>query len=99
MSDHPRAQWQAYLDRATQDRIGRELRVMFAEPLRQPLPDRLLGALRAIEEAEEAVTRVEGPTVATLARPAQAAEPRRPRFAERSGSFEVAETERFAVTW
>ena len=54
MSDYSRSQWQPYLDRATQDRIGRELRVIFAEPLAQPLPDKLLGALRAIQDAETA---------------------------------------------
>lgn len=55
MSDHSRSQWQAYLDRATQDRIGRELRVIFAEPFGQPLPDKLLGAVRAIQDAEKGV--------------------------------------------
>jgi hypothetical protein len=53
MSNHPRPQCQAFLDRATQDRIGRELRTIFAEPFQQPLPDRLLGALRAIQETEK----------------------------------------------
>jgi len=57
MSDYSRPPCQAYLDRATQDRIGRELRVIFAEPLQQPLPDRLLGALRAIQDAEKSVNR------------------------------------------
>jgi hypothetical protein len=73
--------------RATQDRIGRELRVVFAEPLHEPLPDRLLGALRALEDAEQGMTRMERPTA-----------PRALRFAEASGSFAVAETEEFALT-
>ena len=30
------------LDRGLQDRIGRELRGMYAELLRQPIPDRIL---------------------------------------------------------
>jgi hypothetical protein len=50
---------QAYIDRATQDRIGRELRIIFAEAFRQPLLDRLLGALRAIQEAEKVANRSE----------------------------------------
>ena len=79
MSDLPRAQ--AYIDRATQDRIGRELRVVFADPLRQPLPDKLLGALRAIEDAEQGATRAKRPA------------PRAYRFGEGSGCFGVAETE------
>ena len=55
MRDHPRSQWQGYLDRAAQERIGRELRVIFAESLGQPLPDKLLGAIRAIQDAEKDV--------------------------------------------
>jgi hypothetical protein len=36
--------------RAIQDRIGRELRDMYAELLRQPLPDNLIAPLRASAE-------------------------------------------------
>ena len=70
MSDYPKPQWQAYLDRATQDRIGRELRVIFAEPFQQPLPDTLLGALRAIQDAEKGVNRecAAAPKLAALPR-------------------------------
>jgi hypothetical protein len=61
MSDHARPPCYPYVDRATQDRIGRELRVLFAAPLQQPLPDRLLGALSALQDAETPVKRSERP--------------------------------------
>ena len=38
------------ITRAIQDRIGRELRDMYAELLRQPLPDNLIAPLRASAE-------------------------------------------------
>ena len=57
MSNDFRPPCHAYLDRATQDRIGRELRAVFTEPLQEPLPDNLLGALRAIQNAERDVNR------------------------------------------
>jgi hypothetical protein len=95
MSDHPRAQWQGCLDRATQDRIGRELRVMFGESLQQPLPDKLLRALRAIQDAEENVARADRAVAARLAPAAQTSTaPRDRRSIERTGNFKrLAETE------
>ena len=41
------------IDRATQDRIGSKLRAMYSELLREPLPDKLLLTLQAIEQAQE----------------------------------------------
>jgi hypothetical protein len=40
------------LDRAIQDRIGRELREMYAELFGAPLPQNLLSPLRALDEVE-----------------------------------------------
>jgi hypothetical protein len=47
------------IDRAIQDRIGRELRAMYEELLRQPLPENLLAPLRASDELHGARTRLE----------------------------------------
>jgi hypothetical protein len=47
---HPK---KARIDRATQDRIGAKLRTMYSELLREPLPDKLLLTLQAIEQAQE----------------------------------------------
>jgi hypothetical protein len=47
----------ATIGRQAQDRIGRELRVMYAEAL-TPLPDQLLALLRAFEDAEAAQHRL-----------------------------------------
>jgi hypothetical protein len=38
------------MTRAVQDRIGRELREMYAELLKQPLPENLVAPLRAPDE-------------------------------------------------
>jgi hypothetical protein len=57
MSDHSKP-CQANLDRATRERIGHHLRVIFAEPMHQPLPDRMLSALHAIQDAETAANRL-----------------------------------------
>jgi hypothetical protein len=42
----------ARVDRVAQDMIGRQLRAMYSELLREPLPETLLSTLRAIERAE-----------------------------------------------
>jgi hypothetical protein len=40
------------LDRTAQDRIGRELRTMYADLARQPIPQRLLDLLDKLEETK-----------------------------------------------
>ena len=69
------------IDRPIQDRIGRELRAMYEELLRQPLPDNLLAPLRASDavhtarsQLEEAVQAMRRPLAGPGA-PAPAAEP------------------------
>jgi hypothetical protein len=46
------------IGRQAQDRIGRELRVMYAEAVTQPLPDQLFALLQAFEDAEAAQRRL-----------------------------------------
>ena len=46
------------IDRAIQDKIGRELREMYAELLRQPLPENLIAPLRAMDAVAEARKRL-----------------------------------------
>jgi Anti-sigma factor NepR len=48
----------AQIDRMVQDRIGHQLRAMYSNLVRQPLPDRLVASLRAVEEAEEELQRL-----------------------------------------
>ena len=38
------------IDRAMQDKIGQELRAMYEELLRQPLPEKLTAPLRALDK-------------------------------------------------
>ena len=38
------------IDRALQDKIGQELRAMYEELLKQPLPEKLTAPLRALDE-------------------------------------------------
>jgi hypothetical protein len=45
------------LDQATQESIGHHLRAMYADLVRQPLPEKLLLTLRSIQDAEEAAHR------------------------------------------
>ena len=49
-STHARA---AHVERSAQDRIGYQLRMMYSELVRQPVPERLLSIIRTIEEAEK----------------------------------------------
>jgi Anti-sigma factor NepR len=51
MSKNPTTK--AQLERAAQDRIGRQLRTMYSALVRQPLPEKLLATLRAIDDATE----------------------------------------------
>jgi hypothetical protein len=46
------------IGRKAQDRIGRELRVMYAEVVTQSLPNQLLALLQAFEDAEAAQRRL-----------------------------------------
>ncbi len=46
------------MSRAIQDRIGKELREMYAELLRQPLPENLIAPLRPTDDANERLERV-----------------------------------------
>jgi flagellin-specific chaperone FliS len=62
------------IDRAIQDKIGRELRAMYEELLRQPLPENLTAPLRALDEVhssrkrlKEALEAMRHPTVASKA--------------------------------
>ena len=48
----------ATIGRKAQDRIGGELRVMYAEALTEPLPDQLLALLQTFEDAEAAQRRL-----------------------------------------
>jgi hypothetical protein len=41
------------IDRATQERIGSKLRAMYSEVLQEPLPEKLLLTLQAIQNAEK----------------------------------------------
>jgi hypothetical protein len=40
------------IDRAMQDKIGQELRAMYEELLKQPLPEKLTAPLRALNEVQ-----------------------------------------------
>ena len=43
---------QPKIDRALQDKIGHELRAMYEELLKQPLPEKLTAPLRALDEVQ-----------------------------------------------
>lgn len=47
------------IDRIVQDRIGRELRAMYEELLRQPLPENLLAPLRTSDAVHTARSKLE----------------------------------------
>jgi hypothetical protein len=46
------------IDRAIQYKIGGELRAMYEELLRQPLPEKLVAPLMAIDEVESSCQRL-----------------------------------------
>jgi hypothetical protein len=56
MSKNTKHSTKAQVGRAAQDRIGHQLRSMYSALVRQPIPDKLLATLRAIEEAERGST-------------------------------------------
>ena len=41
------------IDRQSQDRIGQELQAMYRELVEEPIPDRILDVLRALEARED----------------------------------------------
>ena len=51
-SKHPR---KPQVDRTAQDVIGHKLRSMYADLVRQPIPERLLSILGTVQEAEDAL--------------------------------------------
>jgi hypothetical protein len=57
MSDTNRQEPRAKIGRAIQDQIGRELRAMYEELLRQPLPEHLVAPLRAPDDVQTAAKR------------------------------------------
>jgi hypothetical protein len=59
MSNSPKHPRKAHVDRATQDLIGCQLRTMYSELLAQPLPEKLLSALLAVQDAEEGLVQPE----------------------------------------
>ncbi len=59
MSDYKNGRAGPKIDRAIQDKIGRELRAMYEELLRQPLPEKLTEPLRALDEVTSARQRLE----------------------------------------
>ena len=48
------------ITRAVQDRIGHELRVMYEEILKQPLPENLIAPLRASNQLQTSADRLQG---------------------------------------
>jgi hypothetical protein len=56
------------IDRAIQDKIGRELREMYEALLKQPLRGRLTAPLRAIDEVEASRQRLKETLVAMRSR-------------------------------
>jgi hypothetical protein len=59
MSKSPKHPGKGRVDRAAQELIGRQLRAMYSQLLREPLPEALLTTLRSIEQPAEALTRAE----------------------------------------
>jgi hypothetical protein len=59
MSKRPKHPGKAQVDRAAQELIGRQLRAMYSQLLREPVPEALLTTLRSIEQPAEALTRPE----------------------------------------
>ncbi len=59
MSDNKGRRAGPKMDRAIQDKIGRELRSFYEELLRQPLPEKLTAPLGALHEVQTARQRLE----------------------------------------
>ena len=58
MTKKPRQPRKAQVGLAAQEAIGHQLRAMYSEIVRQPLPDTLLTSFRAIDEAEDTLGQV-----------------------------------------
>ena len=58
MSENSGRKLEPKIDRAIQDKIGRELRAMYEELLRQPLPENLTAPLRVYDEVQTARQRL-----------------------------------------
>ena len=59
MSNKKQCRPKPTIGRQAQDKIGRELRVMYSEVLREPLPAELLSVLQAFEDARAAQQRLQ----------------------------------------
>jgi hypothetical protein len=58
MTDQTGRDTKPRMDRAIQDKIGRELRALYEDLLRQPLPENLTAPLRAIDEVQSSQHRL-----------------------------------------
>jgi hypothetical protein len=61
MTDATGRETKAKKDRAIRDKIGRELRAMYEDLLRQPVPENLTAPLRAIDEVQSSEHRFREP--------------------------------------
>jgi hypothetical protein len=59
MSKSPKHPRKGHVDRAAQELIGRQLRAMYSQLLREPLPEALLTTLRSLEQPADGLTRPE----------------------------------------
>ena len=59
MNDNNKRRPTPKIDRPVQDRIGRELRKLYEDLLRQPLPEKLVAPLRAFDEVQTARQRLQ----------------------------------------
>jgi hypothetical protein len=58
MGEHNGRETKPKIERVVQDKIGRELRAMYEELLRQPLPENLTAPLRALSEVQASRSRL-----------------------------------------
>jgi len=59
MNKAPKSPKKPSIDRRAQSAIGHQLRAMYSDLLAQPLPEKLLKTLLAIQQAENAQARVD----------------------------------------
>ena len=59
MSKAPKSRMKPSIDRKARAAIGHRLRAMYSDLITQPLPEKLLTTLLAIQQAENAQTRVD----------------------------------------
>jgi hypothetical protein len=60
MSKAPKSPKKPSINRTAQAAIGHQLRAMYSDLVMQPLPEKLLTTLRAMQKAENAQARTEG---------------------------------------